>query len=111
MLDYDYLKKEILIPSIQDSLKSRSITDVESKILHNAVEKQILQACDVKDIFVGSASSEISRQIKKLIEKKMLVPKHERGRKYLISFENNYLLRSVIKFLGQKGFLPITDRM
>jgi Fic family protein len=109
LLDYDYLKKEILIPSIQDSLKSRSITDIESKILYKAVEKQILRACDVRDIFVGSASSEISRQIKKLIEKKMLVPEHEGGRKYLISFENNYLLRSTIKFLGQKGFLPIAD--
>jgi hypothetical protein len=37
----------------------------------------------------------------------MLTPETEGKRKYVISFGNNYLFRSVIKILDEKGFLPI----
>jgi hypothetical protein len=53
--------------------------------------------------------AEVSRQIRKLIDKKMLVPEKEGARKYVIRFDNNYLLRGIIKSLGEKGFLPIQD--
>ncbi len=49
---------------------------------------------------------ELFESIKKLIDKKMLTPESEGKRKYVIRFDNNYLLRSVIKILGEKGFLP-----
>jgi hypothetical protein len=68
-----------------------------------------MQASDLKDIFSGKVSAEISRQIKKLIDKKMLVPEIEGGRKYIIRFDNNFLLRGVIKTLDTKGFLPLRD--
>ena len=51
----------------------------------------------------------INKQIKKLIDKKMLVPESEGTRKYILRFDNNYLLRGVIKALGEKGFLPVRD--
>lgn len=63
----------------------------------------------MKKIFSGKVSSEISRQIKKLIHKKMLVPEKEGARKYIIRFDNNFLLRGVIKVLDEKGFLPVRD--
>ncbi len=62
--DYDYLKKEILLPSITHSLERKYITDVESKILKKVIEHQVIQASDLKDIFSGKVSAEISRQIK-----------------------------------------------
>lgn len=37
----------------------------------------------------------------------MLTSEHEGARKYVISFYNSYLLRSVMHLLGEKGFLPI----
>ncbi|EOG6905602.1 Fic family protein [Flavobacterium psychrophilum] len=107
--DYDYLKKEILLPSITHSLERKYITDVESKILKKVIEHQVIQASDLKDIFSGKVSAEISRQIKKLIDKKMLIPEVDGGRKYIISFDNNFLLRGVIKTLDVKGFLPVRD--
>lgn len=107
--DYDYLKKEILLPAITHSLERKYITDVEAKILKKVVENQVIQASDVKEFFLGKHSSEISRQIKKLIEKKMLIPEKEGVRKYVIRFDNNFLLRGIIKSLGEKGFLPIRD--
>ena len=107
--DYDYLKKEILLPTINHSLDRKYITDIEAKILKKVIEIQVIQASDVKIFFVGKHNSEISRQIKKLIEKKMIIPENDGTRKYTIRFDNNFLLRGIIKSLDEKGFLPIRD--
>jgi Fic family protein len=109
LLDYEYLKKEILLPTIIHSLERKYITPAESEILKKVTEKQIIQAADVKQFFPGKADPEVSRQIRKLIDKKMLVPERDGTRKYVLRFDNNYLLRGVIKSLGEKGFLPIRE--
>lgn len=109
--DYNFLRKEILIPTIAHSLERKYINDLEAKILKKAIDKQVVQAADVKEFFVGKADAEVSRQIRKLIDKKMLVPEKEGARKYTLRFDNNYLLRSVIKLLGEKGFLPVHDEV
>jgi len=103
--EYEYLKTKILFPMIQLSLDNKFITDIESKILKTTVENKVLQNSDLKNIFKGKSTSEISRQIKKLISKKMLIPEEENTRKYIIMFDNNYLLRSMIYILGKEGFL------
>ena len=107
--DYEYLKKEILIPSIHFSLDRHIINEMESKILKETIEKQVVQNLDFEKFFKGKAKSEISRQIKKLIDKKMLIPEHKSARKYVLRFDNNFLLRGIIKMLDEKGFLPIRD--
>lgn len=109
LTDYDYLRKEILMPTISHSLERKYITDVEAKILRKVIDIQVVQAGDLKEFFAGKHSAEVSRQIKKLIDKKMLVPEKEGARKYILRFDNNYLLRGVIKALGEKGFLPVRD--
>ncbi|MBP6302145.1 MAG: Fic family protein [Bacteroidia bacterium] len=109
--DYEFLKREILIPSISHSLERKHITDVEAKILRKAVDRQVIQAGDVKEFFAGKADAEVSRQIRKLIDKKMLLPEKDGTRKYILRFDNNYLLRSIIKSLGEKGFLPVRDEI
>lgn len=109
LLDYDFLKKEILIPAINYSLERKYITDSEVKILKKVVEKQLVEAKDLKEFYKGKLNAEVSRQIKKLIDKKMLLPQKEGARKYVIRFDNNFLLRGIIKMLGEKGFLPIKD--
>lgn len=111
LLDYDFLKKEILIPTISYSLERKYITEVEGKILKKAVDIQVIQAADVKEFFASKADSEVSRQIRKLIDKKMLSPEKEGARKYVLRFDNSYLLRSVMKSLGEKGFLSIRDEV
>ena len=107
--DYEFLRKEILMPSINLSLERKYITDLESKVLKRAVDLQVISAADVKSIFPGKVDSEVSRQIKKLIDQKMLTQEKEGGRKYVLRFDNSYLLRSIIQLLGDKGFLPIWD--
>jgi Fic family protein len=107
--DYNFLRKEILLPSINHSLERKFITDVETKILKRVVDKQVISASDIKDIFPGKADAEVSRQIRKLIDRKMLISEKEGTRKYVLRFDNNYLIRSIIKQLGVKGFLPVRD--
>ena len=109
--DYTFLRKEILIPTIDHSLERKYITKVEANILKKAIDKQVIQAADVKEFFGGKADAEVSRQIRKLIDKKMLVPENEGTRKYILRFDNSFLLRSVIKSLGEKGFLPVRDEI
>lgn len=111
LLDYNFLKKEILIPAISHSLTRRYITESEAKILRKTVEKQQIKAADVKEFFIGKADSEVSRQIRKLIDKKMLIPEKDGVRVYVLRFDNNFLLRSIIKLLGEKGFLPVNDEV
>jgi Fic family protein len=109
--DYNFLRKEILLPSINHSLERKFITDVEAKILKRVVDKQVISASDIKDIFPGKADAEVSRQIRKLIDRKMLIPENEGTRKYVLRFDNSYLIRSIIKELGDKGFLPVRDEV
>jgi Fic family protein len=111
LLDYKFLSQEILLPTIDYSLERQYITEVESKVLKLSVDKKIIRTSDLKNIFSGKFSQEISRQIRKLIDKKMLLPEVEGKRKYTISFNNSYLLRGIIKFLGEKGFLPLKDEI
>ncbi len=109
LLNYPYLQKEILLPAINYSLDRKYITDVEAKILKKAADKQVFQALDLKYIFQGKAGSEISRQIKRLIDKKMIMQESEGSRKYLLRFDNSFLLRGIMKALDEKGFLPIKN--
>ncbi len=106
LTDYEYLKKEILLPTIKYSIERKFITDSEASILKLCIEKQLIQAADLKSIFQTKSNSMISREIKKLVEKNMLTPEKENSRKYVIRFDNNYLLRGIYKNLGDKGFLP-----
>lgn len=109
LTNYEFLKKEILIPAIEHGLDRKHITQVESKILKKTVELQTIQASNISEFFEGKHKAEISRQIRKLIEKKMLIPEKDGARKYIIRFDNNYLLRGIIKTLGENGFLPVKD--
>ncbi len=109
LMDYDFLRKEILLPTISYSLDRKYITDIEAKILKRVSEKQVVQASDIKEFFIGKADAEVSRQIRRLIDRNMLVSEKEGSRKYVIRFDNSFLLRGFIKTIGEKGFLPVQD--
>jgi Fic family protein len=111
LLDYNFLKKDILVPSINYALERKLITEIEGKILRRCVEHQIVKASDLSELLNKKHGAQVSREIKKLIDKKMLVPTSEGGRKYTIGFQNSYLLRGIVQSLDNEGFLPIpTDK-
>lgn len=107
--EYTFLKKEIIIPAIGFAREREIITETETRVLRKTAELGVMQASDIGDIFGKKSAPEISRQIARLKNKKMLQPEKEGSRKYVIRFDNNYLLRGIIKSLDEKGFLPIKD--
>lgn len=109
LTEYDFLKKEIIIPAIGHAHEREVITDTEAKILRKTAELGVMQASDIGEFFRKKSAPEISRQIARLKKRKMLQPEKEGSRKYVIRFDNNYLLRGIIKSLDEKGFLPIKD--
>lgn len=109
LMEYDFLRKEIVIPAINYAQERKMVTDLEAKILRRTAEKGLMQASDIADFFPGKSSSEISRQIARLKTNKMLQPESENSRKYVIRFGNNFLLRGIMKSLDEKGFLPIRN--
>ena len=111
LLDYSYLSREILSPSLEDALKRQYVTSIEAKILQKAILKQVIQAEDIKEFFPGKAAPEISRQIKRLLDKKILLPESEGKRKYLIRFDQSSLLRSIMATLSARGFVPLKDHV
>ena len=107
ILDYKYLAQKILLPALNFALDRKYITEIEHKILSIAVKKQVVQAGDLKLVLPNKLPAEISRMIRRLREKKMLQPEKKNTRKYVLKFENNYLLREIIEMLDREGFLPI----
>jgi Fic family protein len=109
LLDYEYLQNKILLPALSLARKRENISELEEKILRVAIKKQIFMSSDIEDLFPGKAHTERSRALKKLKEKKMLNTPSMKERKYIIRFDNNYLLRSIIEILGNNGFLPLNE--
>lgn len=111
LADYNYLKTEILHPALSDAKTKLYVTPIEYNILKRVIEapQQIIQAKDLSDIFKNKTPSDISRSIRTLLDKKMLVPEKANSRKYFISFKDSFLLRSILRILDEKGFLPLKD--
>ncbi|MHB8093340.1 MAG: Fic family protein [Candidatus Aminicenantales bacterium] len=106
LTDYEYLKKEILLPAIDFSLDKNILNEVESKILRLAIEKKGITNTDIRTILSIRHRSDISHLIRDLLDKNYLVPIGPGKRKYVISFQENRLVRGVISALGKAGFLP-----
>ena len=109
LLDYDYLDKNILSKAIHYLKSTERINDNEFKILMLASHRQVIQASDLQPLFPNKLSADISRKIRKLREKKLLTPDKEKGRKYMLSFQNKAILKGIIRALDENGFLPIKD--
>lgn len=108
LLNKDYLIKSILIPTLDFSLERENITPREYEILKGVVTdpEMKIKSLDIKKIIGQESSVQRSRIIKRLKEKKMLVPLTDGGRVYTVRFSNNYLLRGIIYVLEKNGFIP-----
>lgn len=107
LLNYDYLKESILLPALEHASKMKYIDSNEYKILKVTVEKQVVQNSDIQEVLKGKHMTSISRYIRSLKEKNMLVSEPDSARKYHINFTNNFLMRSMIRRLEEEGFIPM----
>ncbi len=106
LLDVNYVRDEILIPSLKSALYAKHIDEKEHKILHYLISKPKMAMKSQELEFMGIKNSKAkSYTMSKLREKNIIVPTVKNGRIYTLQFANNYLLRDVIKILQQKGFV------
>lgn len=104
--DTFYLSSKIFIPAIDYSYQKKFLSEIESRILKIAVDKQLVQASDFKEIFGNKLPQEISRQIRKLRDINLLIPEYEGARKYVINIRNDMLRSGILNALDREGFLP-----
>ncbi|MBP9771277.1 Fic family protein [Candidatus Gracilibacteria bacterium] len=109
LLDYNFLKSQILLPSISFALERKVITELESKILEVAIDKQTFRSSDIAQFMPGKVYTQRSRVLRELKNKKMISPIRDNSKQYTLRFDNNYLLRGIIKMLEKEGFIVIKD--
>lgn len=108
LCDYDYVKQSILWPALSNAQDVGLLSPEEYDILVLAIELKEIQNSDVAKLLGSTNTSIISRKIRQLLDKKMLIPTTEGKRKYTLRFDNNYLIRSIMRALDREGFLPIS---
>jgi hypothetical protein len=64
---------------------------------------------DIEHLMPGKAHTERSRILKKLKDKKMIATEKPNAKKYVLRFDNNYLLRGIIQMLEAEGFILIKN--
>lgn len=108
LLNKDYLLQSILLPAIKFSFERESVTEKEYQILKSVINapEMLIKSADIEKIIGKESPLQRSRIIKKLRDKGMLSPLEKNGRIYTIGFNNNYLLRGIIRVLESNGFVP-----
>jgi len=106
LLDYEYLKSNILIPSINLAYERKSITEQEKKILSLGANKQVFKAGLINEVFDNIEDRQRTHIIAKLKKEKLITATKKHGRTYIVSFYNNYLMRYLIQILEREKFIP-----
>jgi len=107
LTDYNYVKKNILLPAIKDAAERKSISEEQAQILVIAVQKRVpIMSKDIVKAFPSHTNLKRSRLLSKMVALKLLKPIEPSSRKYVVSFSNSYLLRGVVEQLEVLGFIP-----
>lgn len=108
LLNYDIIREDILRPAFKHPLFDRVFGEQDRLIIDIALEKQVFQAADVRLFFPQKHPTEISKMLKWLRDKEMIMSLDENARKYAINLENKYLVKLVVGKLERAGFIPFT---
>lgn len=108
LLNYDLIREEILRPAFKHPLFDRVFGEQDRLIIDLAMDKQVFQAADVRLFFPQKHPTEISKMLKWLRDKEMIIGLDENARKYAINLENKYLVKLVVGKLERAGFIPFT---
>ncbi|MCK5821709.1 MAG: Fic family protein [Bacteroidales bacterium] len=104
--NYNYLKEEVIAPALNHPLFERLFTDQDRLIMDIAIEKQVFQAADIRVYFPSKHPSEISKMLRWLKEKELIISIEDNSRRYAVNLQNKYLVKQIIAKLDKKGFLP-----
>lgn len=104
LLDYDYLKDKILIPSVIQTRDVSKISLLDFNILMIVVKRQGVKPKDILHLFKGKTASARSQYLKRMIDRQLLV-KADSGHYILNLSSKSPFLSGVIKNLTEKGFV------
>ncbi|MES2322081.1 MAG: Fic family protein [Pseudomonadota bacterium] len=105
LADYAYLTSKILKPALAYSRERQFITSEEHAVLLETVRLRLVKAGDLSKAMPGMADTQRTYQIRKLVDRKMLVPVRPGARQYTIGFTNSFLIRGVIHALSAEEFI------
>lgn len=108
LTDFAYLAEKILSPAIAHARERGLITATEARVLQAGAHKGIAKAADLASTMTGMTAAQRTYQIRKLVERKMLLPIKAGARQYTLGFSNSYLLRGIVRSLSEEGFIPST---
>lgn len=106
LADTHYLIDHILTPALHYARERELLTQLEQHVLLATARAGVAKASDLKDAMPGMSDTQRTYQIRKLIERRMLVPIRDGARQYTVGFHNNFLIRGVIRALAAEGFIP-----
>jgi len=106
--DYKFLGQNIILPALKLAKERQWITAFEESILHVTLVYGVAKAADFKVVTKELTDAQRTYQIKKMVERKLLIPIEHGARQYTIGFRNNYLMRGVVQTLISEGFVPAT---
>ncbi len=108
LTDFGYLSDKVLFPAIAYARERQLITATEERVLQIGAKSGIAKAADLAAAMPGMSAAQRTYQIKKLVERKMLLPIKEGARQYTLGFSNSYLMRGIVRALSAEGFIPPT---
>jgi len=110
LLDFEYLYKNIMMPTIQLGIDRGYLNTTEANILSTGIKLQRFKATDLDEALKSLTPRQRTHQVSKMKEAGFIKPLTENGRTYYVSFKNNFLMRSVISILEKEGFIPPIDQ-
>ena len=108
LTDYAYLTSKILVPALVFSRVRQFVTAEEHAVLLETVKLGVVKAGDLGKAMPGMSDTQRTYQIRKLVERKMLVPVRPGARQYTIGFASSFLMRGVIHALSEEQFISAT---
>ena len=106
LADWDYLRKNILMPALELAKERQHITGLEARLLSLAANKGVVKAADLAAAAPDLTVTQLKYQIKKLIDKQMLQSVAPNSRQYTIGLNQSTLMRGIVQALTKHGFVP-----
>lgn len=110
LLDFDFLYRHIMVPTIELGVERGYLNSVEATILSVGIKRQKFKAADLDDVLKKLSPRQRTHQLAKMKDAGFIKPLKDKGRTYYVSFKNNFLMRSVITILEKQGFIPPIDK-
>lgn len=110
LLDFEFLYKKILVPTIDLAIERGYLNSDEAKVLSVGIKKQQFKAGELDSALGELTKRQRTHLIKKMKDSGFIRPLEQNGRTYSVSFMNNFLMRSLIQVLEKEKFIPAINQ-